>query len=423
MDYCETAQGVRIRSILTDEELGLTALDELESKVIGWVQYSKENPSGRTTRSANRNADILYKEIMDFELPGIQLKKTLLLQHENSKHNNRSQLNTTSDSSDRDSHASSQGSIVRNLRSRTRSAQSNVASTPSGKKAIPKKEMCTPQNQKIRSVKQPASSGSSVLSAAMNQQHPSVSMTKTRQLLRADSVQKKREEEKKRQERMMQDRKEKEARAEAQKRQILEERAISTKQKREERLLHAAELRKRKEAELTQRKLQEEAKQQEIKQEKEKAKLVLQQKIQMHQQQTQKAIAEANEKEGRELTENQALAHETFNKNTYNENNIDIVIAEETQEESKEQAPVSAAWARAHLLRDALIAQYSESKEQRRERMRNIFPSVKLPVELEEIFGPKSRNICRTSSAIWSPPQRPIKRTSEDLSPNIHERH
>jgi len=426
MDYCETNQGSRVRVLLTNDELQLPVIEELCNKYREWLAVSRDNGGGRKTRAANRRSDTLYEEIMNFKIPPIKLNHLSPVKTRSATTQPAS-LDTSTDSESGTSSTSSRP-ITRSLRPRSR--------TPSAPKIQqqPRQLTCpsTPANQRIRAcLKQAASGGSSnanssnVLSAALNQQHPSVSVTKIRQLLRADSAQKKRDEEKERQERMLLDRRAKEERAEAQKRQLLEERAITAKQKREQRLLHAAEVRKAREEARQQQKLKE--------QEAKRLQNLVQQPTEIKAPnvipvvQTEPLMVEEKNplpkkaKNDNQISDAKAQArklNETFKKPSGSTptDNIDISIQDETTEERTDKIPRTAAWARAPHLRDALIQQFSKTESQRHAEVVQIFPQVQLPVELEKIFGQSkaagTKYLCRTSSAVWSPPHRSLKRTS-----------
>lgn len=429
MDYCETGSSARVRVLLTDEELQLAAVDDLCNKYFDWLKLSKESAGGRKTRSANRRVDTIFDEIMSFKLPPIKLRSISLVSPIKTV-----QSNSTKSSIDGDSESSSVGSSGQNTRTlRPRCRTPSVSRQPL---TIPS----TPTQQSIRAhlKKNIDSGGSSVLSAALNQQHPSVNFTKIRQLYRADSAQKKREEERERQERLRQDRKAKEERAEAQKKQLLEERAITAKLKREQRLLHAAEVRKAREKARLQQKMKEE----QVKKASNHIPVVettetnhvpdpvpSQTAPQTKEKQKQKSDEDDTPKQNpQELLESQqnvakpieslAKAHkldETFKKPSNDQNNIDISVHDETTDE-KTKGTMIAPWAKASELRDAIIKQYSKPEAELLKQALELFMGVKLPVDLDEIFGPynavNNRYLCRTSSAVWSPPNRALKRTS-----------
>lgn len=404
--------GTRIKLLLTDEELQLPALDELHNKCLEWVEVLRD---GRKTRSANRKADQLYDEILAFKLPPIKL---IHLSSPPGQQNKSHSVESSSINSDSDSSISRP--ITRSLRSRQK--DSSVPSTPS--------------NQRIRPClkKLPASGGnvtnSNVLSAAINQQHPSISVTKIRQLLRADSVQKKRDEERERQDRLRSDRKAKEERAEAQKKQLLEERAINAKLKREQRLMHAAELRKARELARVQKNLLEESKK-------------LQQHPNQHvaeptqshhePQQTEKKMPNKKTKVANNIPpeppvekvqekpeKKPAALNETFKK-PQEVNNIDISCHDETVDESTNKSTQCAAWSKAPHFRNALIEQFSNI-DGLIDRVKKEFGILEFPVPLDKIFGSEkacsSMYRCRTSSAVWTPPNRSKKRTSSMMTPN-----
>lgn len=369
-----------VKVLLTDEELGLPAIDELFEKFSEWVTISKESK----TRAANRRADMLYDELMSFTLPSIKI---------NPKSSPVRSVDTSVSSEDL---SNSSRPITRSLRSRSRTP----TTTP-----------CTPTHQKIRSNLKQATSGSSVVASA----------AKARHQLRADSAQKKREEEKERNERLMLDRKVKETRAEAQKKQILEERAINAKLKREQRLLHAAEVRKaREEAKQKQKqKLQEQLR--ELQSENvPPAKAPPPQKASKKESHNYQPV---QEKQAQPTQQEQPQANETFSikKPTEEVNNIDIVICDDSNAEHKEKVPVVAAWARAPYLRHALVTQFTKphSETLRKEVLGKIIKPAKLPVDLDQILGPNNagggRHLVRTSSAVWSPPNRSLKRSSSTV--------
>lgn len=381
--YDQTNQGSRVRVLLTDEELGMPAIDDLCDKYLEWLRASKEC-KGRKTRSANRRADQLYDEIIAYKLPPIKLSHASI---------HVSPLIETKISHSSNSSVDSDTSkpITRTLRPRSRTPEVRQAASPS-----------TPSNQKIRTYMKQATGGSSskgnttnVLSAAINQQHPSVSATKIRLALRADSAQKRHEEEQKERERLMLDRRAKEERAEAQKKQLLEERAINAKKKREERLLHAAEVRKaREEARNLQKKMEQEAKKAQT-------------------QQPQPEICKNQNVETPPKPREQPL-NETFKKPVGDTDNIDIVICDQSNDDQEKVQQV-AAWARAPYLRDALVKQFAKvHKVENLTRFKETIPALTLPVELEKIFGTLmgTRHIVRTSSAVWSPVHKSLKRSS-----------
>lgn len=415
----------RVKIILTDEELQFPAIDELIAKFKEWLILSKENEGGRKTRAANRRADALYDEIMSYKIPPIKVD-----------HQEPVKICHLDSSIDSDGDSASSRPVTRSLRSRSR--------TPVQAKNPSKRQLATPstpRNQRIRThlMKQPpsgtssvSSGSSSVLNAALNQQHPSVSVNKIRQLLRADSAQKKRNEEKERQERLMLDRKAKEERAEAQKKQLLEERAVTAKLKREQRLLHAAEVRKAREEARKQLKLRDQ----------ESKKCLAATQNGNHVDVTQNnhvkeiAIKETEEKLSKQQDKQNNTVKEdptpkfknpdlnvTFKKPAEDLNNIDISVHDETTEDNPDKAPITAAWARAPYIRDALVKQFSKPDAERMIEVLKIFPGVKLPIDLAEIFGSNkavhSRYLCRTSSAVWTPPHRSMKRSSSFvLTPN-----
>lgn len=376
--------------LLTYEELQLPAIDEFHTKFSEWMAISKESK----TRAANRRADLLYEELMSFKMPPIEIKNV------KTKSSPAPSIDTSVDSEDL---SSSSRPITRSLRSRSRTP----TTTP-----------CTPTHQRIRTNMKQGASGNS------HNNQVSASASKLRQQLRADSAQKKREEEKERNERLLLDRKVKENRAEAQKKQLLEERAINAKKKREQRLQHAAEVRK----------AREEQKQ------KQKQKLLEQQQREIQAentppvkptppQKTSKSQEPHNSHQIQQKTDAVPPPtdnhNETFNKPSEVVNNIDIVICDDSGVEQKEKVPVVAAWARAPHLREALIKQFTKpySETLKKEVLGKIIKVAKLPVDLEQILGPNNavggRHMVRTSSAVWSPPNRPSKRSSSSvLTPN-----
>lgn len=444
-----------VKVLLTEDELQLPAIDGLLNMYNDWLSLSKESASGRKTRAANRRADTIYEEIMAFKMPPIKIQanppspsKPSIKASQGIGSNN-SSAKSSVDGSEPSSLASSEPR-GRTLRPRSR--------TPSGTRQ-PQAVPSTPTQQSIRAAmkKTPDSTNSAnVLSAALNQQHPSVSVTKIRQLLRADSAQKRREEEKERFEQVRLQRKAKEERAEAQKRQLLEERAVTAKFKREQRLLHAAEVRRAREKMKIEQKLKEEQakkfqsnhtcinenldhanyssdynsqmngpkeapKQKEKPRSKEPSLDVNHKKKESES----KVIKEVPSVKQKELVEMEKpvkqpnKANETFQKGTEELNNIDISVCDETADEQRKNPQAIAAWAKAPGLREAIVAQFSKPEPVLLKEAMSIFHGVKLPVALEEIFGPNQavikRYMCRTSSAVWSTPHRPIKRTSSDV--------
>lgn len=414
------------RILLTEEELQLPALDDVANKFLEWVKLSKESTTttrARRTRAANRRVDQIYDEILETkQLPPIQVKVTNLIPtvaSTTSGNNNSSK--SSIDEDDRSSGVGSSGPpsrCGRTLRPRCR--------TPSMTRNTSQSSPKTPTQQSLRA----QFKKENVLSAALNQEHPSVSVSKIRQLLRADSAQKRRDEEKERQERMLLDRKAKEERAELQKKQLLEERAINAKLKREQRLKHAAEVRQAREKAKQERKALEEqvAKDEQRAREEEKAKgdekLKEEHRIREERaREEQKAREEklANDEEAKKAKVSKAVAsgpvkklNETFQQDK-NEN-IDISIQDETQEEQKAKSTQVASWAKAPHLRDAIIQQFSRPEHELLRMAFEIFLGVKLPVDLNEIFGSSTsvhnRYLHRTSSAVWSSPKGGIKRTS-----------
>lgn len=491
MDYYETNRGARVRLILTNEELGLDEIDDLCNKYLEFVSVTKEAGSGRKTRSANKRGDQLFEEIMAYRLPRIKLKHSndspILTSLNNNIETNHHQNGTNGCSKTRSTNSSANSSdsstsrpITRSLRPRSRTPE-----------VQPKRQMSpsTPTHQRLRAhinIK-PGSGGvasngsgdqtASVLTAALNQQHPTVSVTKLRQVLRAESVQKKRirdDEEKERQERLRSDRKAKEERAEIQKKQLLEERAVNAKLKREQRLLHAAEVRKAREEAKLQQKLKEEVMKEETKQQKlakDETKrqmnghVVQQQNFQEKAQETSskpsskihhhnkeeppiannkatikeknnekhinnkvkevKEVEKATEVEEKQPTQK---LNETFQKPVDEINNIEIVIQDDStmEEDVKEKKVVPVAtWSKPPIFREALIQQFSKPNfSEYLKRFQEAAPPLMLPVDLKEIFGPRSlgtRALVRTSSAVWSPVHKPLKRSSSMIStPNAN---
>lgn len=501
---------------LKDEDIHLPALKELINKYKEWHALSLDNLEGRQTRSSNRKADKLYDEIMQYKAKPITVvhdieqdinyiksiagvKKTSngssnlhIKSNDNNNHGGRTlraRAPSVDIDSDDDSSASSSRPITRSLRQRCRTPQQNTQPPPrTNTRQLT--SPCTPQNQRIRpKLKHPPSSGSSgnstqtnVLNAALNLQHPVVSVTKIRQLLRQDSAQKKKEEQKERQERLMTDRKAKEERAEAQKKQLLEERAVNAKLKREQRLNNAAELRKKREEAKIEQKIKEE-----------RAKVLAQMKATTTKQVAKECKHEelspnldvSTNNEPQERTEpiyikskHTQINHKkidnlekqmtkptppnrtpqtpvpstskqvpkpdppekqisveqsntTFNKQQQKHNetfkkpnpeyidNIDISIKDETTDEDHEKKgkePV-ASWVERHYFREALIKQFDKPEEERRRDIKKIFPSVHMPIKLEEIFpttrSGQAKYLVRTSSAVWTPPpNKGMKRTS-----------
>lgn len=422
-----------LKIFLNDEELQMPYIEELIGKFEEWIKITNEGATkGRKTRSANRRVDNLYQEIMDYKIPPIKLEPPSPVR----------EVPSSCQSVDTSSDSSSISKPTRSLRPRARTPDT----------------LTTPTHQRIRP-KQPASGGSSVLSAAINNMHPSVSATKIRQLLRADSAQKKRSEEKERQERLLVDMKAKEERAEAQKKQILEERAVTAKLKREQRLLHAAEVRRAREvAKATQKQKAAQAlllqQQQQIQQQMQQQQLQQQQQ-QLQQQKQQQQVQNqqqqnfkqqqnhlASDKKSNYLTPQKpvtksqdtpqiipAKLNETFKKPTEDVNNIEITIQDETTDSvQKEKAAATAVWTRAPHLREALVKQFNKSDEERQREVLELFSFVPLPVALEKIFpGNKAVNtryLCRTSSAVWTPPHKGLKRTSSMvMTPNDNNKH
>lgn len=408
--YDQTNQGSRVRLVLTDEELGLPSIDDLCDKYLEWLRVSKEC-EGRKTRSANRRADQLYDEIIAYKVPPIKLNHAPI-------HQTNGLCNSLSSGSVNSSVASdSSQSLTRSLRPRSRTPEvqnqlptKQRSRTPELQNKRQNTTPSTPSNQRIRAHMKQASDGSSnVLSAAINQQHPSVSATKIRLALRADSAQKRHEEEQRERERLRIDRKAKEERAEAQKKQILEERAINAKKKREERLLHAAEVRKAREEA---RKLEKQKKEQEVRKAQHQAQAQPQAQVQPQQIQPQECQGQ-NSHPAPPQPKEQTL-NETFKKPTGNTDNIEIIICDQSNDD-QERVQQVAAWARAPYLRDALVKQFTRAQKlENLERFKKIIPALALPVQLEKIFGSSigTRHIVRTSSAVWSPVHKSLKRSS-----------
>lgn len=462
-------QGAKIKVFLTDEELQLPEIDDVSNKYLEWLRLSKETAGGRKTRSANKRADMVFEEIMSFRLQPLATDSSLISP---SVINN---LKTTDSTADSDSDSSNSRPNTRSLRPRSKTPQSKTYQLRQLQPTSP----ATPSNQRIRAniTRNGAASGtnSSNSSAGSYNHHPTaaVSATKIRQLLRADSAQKRRDEERERQERLQQERKLKEERAEQIKREQLERRAATAKLKREQRLLHAAEVRRAREDAKRAEKAREDKRrvdknkdeeeeeyeepprQAPTKQNHQPAKA----QPQHHQQQPQAQPAENNHKQAhnhQNATHNhhnnhnnqdrqpnaQQSAHqqqhhhkepqkpkpvpkaveehklnETFKKPSegMQVNNIDISIQDETTDE-KSKATGVADWAKAPHLRDALIKQFSQTEAQLQSEVIRIFQTVELPVELNQIFGSSkavgTRYLCRTSSAQWTPPNKALKRTS-----------
>lgn len=447
----ERQQGkTHIRVLLTEDELQLSAIDDLCNKYSDWLVLSKESAGGRKTRAANRRVDTIYEEIMAFKLPPIKIRTH---QVSPSKPSMKSIIQGTSSvsSSAKSSVDGSEGSSISSSEPRGRTLRPR-SRTPSVTRQ-PQSAPSTPTHQSIRAAMKKTPDSANVLSAALNQQHPSVSVTKIRQLLRADSAQKKREEEKERSEQVRLQRKAKEERAEAQKKQLLEERAVTAKQKREQRLLHAAEVRKAREKARIEQKLKEEQakkvhnnhtianetidsnnqesdQKHQINGESNKIKPVFQlmkdprlDKSNKKKEIETKVVKDVETSKQQETIPEepakQMKANETFQKIPEELNNIDISVCDETTEEQRKHPQPIATWAKAPGLREAIVAQYSRPESALLRQAMDIFGGVKLPVVLEEIFGPSQavirRYLCRTSSAVWSTPHRPIKRTSSDV--------
>lgn len=432
----------KVRVMLTDDELQLPAIDDLCNKYFDWLKLSKETTRGRKTRAANRRVDTVFDEIIAFKLPPIKLATETSLatspirqyqqqnnyqpqQYQNSNHSNDSDTSTMSASS-------------RTLRPRS--------VTPS-----------TPTQQSIRAhmKKNLDSGGSSVLTAALNQQHPSVSVTKIRQLLNANSAQKKREEEKERQDRLKLEWKQKEERAEAQKKRLMEEKAISAKQNRELRLKRAAEVRKEREKAKIQEKLRaplpaptpikntsnsqpakvaapkqdtnhqkKKIPTKEIKSKKEQPKEESPEEVIVAESSNSPVKVDSPEPKSEKIEQSEPVekAHkldETFKKPSNDQNNIDISIHDETTDSqgNKTKGVQVASWAKAPHLRNAIIAQFdNKSEDEILSRVLEIFAQVEMPVKLEVIFGGSksvnNRYAIRSSSAHWSSPGQLKKRTS-----------
>lgn len=477
MDEDQSNQSPMVRLILTEEEYHMPLINDLCNKYKEWRMIMEESKQGRKTRSANRKADHIFDEMMAFKIPPIKPKVDLLspiktrgqvaaaaasaLAAVTKSHAVDSSLDSDDDSS------TSSRPVTRSLRQRCRTPQQQQTTNRPMTRQLT--SPCTPLNQKIRGNLRQTPSGKSascngsqnVLNAALNQQHPSVSVTKIRQLLRADSAQKKREEERERNERMMLDRKAKEERAEALKKQLLEERAANAKLKREQRIQSAAEVRKKREEARIQQKIKEErAKRlaqaqaanppmdEDTDDQNHKQQQHAPTRIESQEQQIPKTKLIQTENAKKPNSHNQDLAqnnhktngisaetkqppkqpssnppkgnftplNETFKKPIQEYDNIEISIQDETTEEKGGKAQATAVWTRAPHLREALVKQFSKPKHERQMEIKRIFPPVHLPVDLEQIFGPDkaaiSRYLKRTSSAQWTPPNRAIKRTS-----------
>lgn len=412
MDSKSEAQ-THVRVVLTDEEIGLTALDDICNKYADWLKLTKQEAGGRKTRAANRRADAIYDEIMNFKLAPIPSPQTLSAP--------KIQENVGSSKNSLDSDGSSVGSsgVASASSGRILRPRFPVSSQKEKKQETSPSTPSTPTHQSIRAVmkKNPDSKSSNVLCAALKQEHPSVSVTKLRHIMRADSAQKKREEEKERQERLVLERKAKEERAEAQKKQLLEERAVTAKLKREQRLLHAAEVRKAREKAKIELKLKEalpEPKpkqpqpQQQIEQDEAPKKKVDEQPVKIRNLEETKQLPAVTQPAKHKLDG-------TFEKPA--DDNIDISVHDETNEEPTKKVNEVASWAKAPHFRDLVVAQFSKQEEQILREALEIFGNVKLPVDLEQIFAShklpsNKRYLARTSSAVWTPPHRPIKRTS-----------
>lgn len=395
--------------VLSNEELQLPALEDLCDKYREWLRLSKESK----TRSGNKRADKIYENIMNFSLPPLHITQPIRMAPQTIQQTNGNQSIANSDSGD-------SSSSTRSLRPRCRTPPSSRSVTPS-----------TPMNQRIRShMKQQPSSGtasgsssasgsgssvsassasSKLLVAALNGQHPSCSMTKIRQLLRADSAQKKRDQEREKQEKIRLDRKAKEERAEAQKRQLLEERAITAKQKRENRLIHAAEVRKARElAKIMKINKPNNPEPQPEPQITNKPQAQLPPPPPPAAKQPEQQVQQMPEPKMKKPAEPTVL-NETFKKNDVN--NIEIVI-HDTSNSVKGEVPMVADWARAPHLRAALVEQYTNP---------NLKPDIKpmvMPVDLECILGKSvsSRHLQRTSSAVWTPPRKSMRRSNSTVS-------
>lgn len=400
---------------LSDEELGLHLFDDLNEKLKEWCRLSKESTSGRKTRAANRRADAMFDEIVSFKFPPVILPFNTDNTQPSTQENGHSTNYSTGDDSEASTTASSSttGRVLR-PRCRTPSVSRKREASPS-----------TPAHRSIRAnmKKSPDSNSSNVLSAALNQQHPSVSVTKIRQLLRADSAQKKREEEKERQERTRLERKAKEERAEAQKKLLLEERAVTAKLKREQRLLHAAEVRKAREKAKIEQKLKEgfpNISKIEPEKSKHRPPDTPQRQPQRQQPQQQQRVEQVVKNPVLEAQQDKPRRlDETFQKPTDGPDNIDISVQDETCDEHPKKVHAVAAWAKAPHLRDLVVAQFSKKGLDLVEQAFKLFGGVKLPVDLEKIFEshklPHRKYLPRTSSAVWTPPHKPLKRTSSDV--------
>lgn len=432
MDISEANYGSHIRciSLLSEEDLGLSRCNDLMNQYKQWLKISKEN---RNTRSANRKADAIYEDIMSFKLKPIkrdcvvgpcQVPKPITsngISRQDSKNASSSEISIDS--------GVSSSQPVRSLRPRSRTPE-----IPNKLKSVkPAASPCTPTQQSLRAhLKRNASNSSgsgtsNVLSAALKQQHPSVSVTKIRQLLTADSAQKKREEEKERQERLSRDRKAKEERAEAQKKQLLEERAINAKLKREQRLLHAAEVRKAR-AE----KAKEESKKAREKKQAANCKNIPESNAppspKSNQPPETPSEDQLNEiaKKVLKPVDPPSKTHglnETFKKPA-EVMNIVISSDDETTEGQKAKPTDVAYWAKAPLYREKVVKQYSRTQDAIDEEANRITGGVYFPVDLIDMFrtnrSANRRYSRRTSSAVWStPPSRGLKRLSSSaLTPN-----
>lgn len=487
--------------LLKEKDLHITDIADRCNKFKEWLSLQLDTENGRQTRSTIRKAEKLYNEILEFKanpIPFERRSKDAESIKLDSGHRNNSNSSTNSiisqqsqparilrsrkQSSDLDSDddSASLRPITRSLRQRCRTPQQNNQPSTNGKLNTRKvTSPTTPQNQRIRPnlLQIPGSGGSSncgkldVLSAALNQQHPSVSVTKIRQLLRADSAQKKQVEQLERNEKLMLSRKNKEERAEALKKQLLEERAVKAKLKREQRLNNAAELRKQREDAKIQQRIQEEkAKlQAQLKGKKQKTDKPPTYQVEANKNDVQPESVHVIHPKPNTVTEPQVVTsiantqqtkpnnipsetkdsgnqiksqpgastkieqpvsnklNETFKKPNVDQiDNIDISIKDETTEEDhREKVQPIASWTEKGVFRQALIKQFDKSDVERQSDIRKIFPKVKMPIQLEKIF-PSNRIVnakymVRTSSAVWTPPNKGLKRTSSVvLTPNAN---
>lgn len=417
---------VNLKLALTRDELQIGPIQDVLNKYILFASITNEamRASGNSTaqkrkaKTVEKQFNDLYDEIMQFKVPPIVAKQSALNQSSIQAQSPVRHIYSSNEESDDDGSASQRQ--LRSLRSRSRSKTPTVQSTPT--------------HQKIRShIKPPSSaasgSSSNILSAAINLEHPTISATKIRQLLRADSAQKKQQEERERQERLKLDRKVKEERAEAQKRKIMQERADNAKLKREQRTVRAAELRKAREAKakcLKDEALKKQATQATTEPSSPRvASPVLQptenEKQSNYQEQEHTPVKKSGKTQATPFVpeihsppKKSVVLNDKKNETFVQKkepDNIDISVPDTTADDNREKAPQTASWARAPHLREALINQFSKPEAERRKDIKKIFPLVSLPVELVLIFGEKpGRHLVRTSSAVWSPVA-PLKRT------------